>query len=836
MPLDLTLLSLHRINGQELPSLPGLMAVTPPRKTARGRERESLIVSLLLTGNIPFTTAEYMQLASEAASAYYNTSGPLTTALRTSAETVNRSLLERNLANSGRGQYVVGALTLASLRDVQLTLLQCGPTHALVVSSGETRHYHDLSLSGKGLGLNPTITQYFSQVTLKPGDRLIFGSKIPPAWESALASDHGLPALESTRKRMLTLIEGDVNATLIQATAGTGNLTILRATEEKPASPPARPVPGEAKPRVPAPLPPTPSPQPAPETVDSKPELENLPAAIPSVPPPQPAPEQSAPTLQTPPPLLENAPAPTPPVSAHVVGRPPEGQPSAYAIPPQPAQDDEALVEQLAEAALERQFPPSIPRLKPVEVAPETAAPAEPVAPAPSVDAPIVSPQAKRQAARLAVTVIQAWRRVSEHVGAALKKFLPRLLPDTESAAAISSPSTTTMAFIAIAVPVVIATIGIVMYLSTGVNTQFDNYLAQAQAARAQAVKETDPVQQREAWTNVLLRLADAKKYNENGDSIALRKEAQANLDKLLGVTRLNYTAAFITPLEAAISRLAASETDLYMLDAQQGRVLRASLTSHGFEQDMMFNCAPGEHGGVTTGPMVDLLTMPRINTFNSAMLGVDAAGNLLYCSPGQVPQVLPLTTPSTNWGRVTAITMEGERLYVLDAPSRAVWIYDSKDGAFPDAPTFYFGTQIPDIQDAIDIQVNGDQLYLLHADGHVTHCRFSNDINAPTKCESPVSLTNPFPAYGATNAFQEAHFTQLVFNNLTEPVLLLLDADKRQVFRITLRNYELQSILGVSATSNLLPQGAFSAIAMGPNHSLYVAIGGQVYSTYEAP
>ena len=61
--LDLTLTPLYRINGQESASVPGLLAIMPPRKTARGREQDRLVVYLLLTGNATFSTAEYTQLA-----------------------------------------------------------------------------------------------------------------------------------------------------------------------------------------------------------------------------------------------------------------------------------------------------------------------------------------------------------------------------------------------------------------------------------------------------------------------------------------------------------------------------------------------------------------------------------------------------------------------------------------------------------------------------------------------------------------------------------------------------------------------------------------------------
>ncbi len=798
MPLDLTLLSLYRLNGQEPTSLPGLLAVTPPRRVARGREREPLIVSLLLNGNTPFSTAEYMKLTSEAAAAFYNSPGALTTALRSAAESVNRSLLERNLSTTGRGQYAIGWLTLASLRDTQLTLLQCGPTHVLALSAGEIHHQHDPDRSGKGLGLSQTINQYFSQITLQPGDRLLFCPKLPSTWENALASDRGLQPIESTRKRMLAIAEGDLNGALIQVTTGTGNVTLQRpALDETPH-------------------------RSLPKPVDAPPLVSSAPAFI----PPEPAHEE--------------------PLPAHMIGHPPEGQPSAYAIPPQPALDDEALVEQLAAAAMPREFPPSIPRARPPEPDIEPLPDVEEEVPAleeMDARAPRVPSETGRQAARAAINGMQTWRRVTERLGAGLRKFLPRLLPSGGESEPSLSMSSATMAFIAFAVPVLVVTIASIVYIRSGSSTQYNTYITQAQAMRVQAMNEADPLLQHEAWNNVLQRVAQAETYGgATTETIAMRTEAQTRLDALLGVSRLQFSLAFSAGGGVEISRMAASETDLYMLDATKGRILRAALTGRGYELDTLFDCTPGEREGRTAGQLVDLLILPKLNMLNSSVLGVDAAGNLLYCAPGQVPQAFPLTPPNTNWGRVTAMILDSNKLYVLDSPSRAVWIYNGKEdtsseeniSAFPDAPYFFFGNQIPELQDAIDIAVNRDELYLLHADGRLTHCTFSHLEDVPTRCDSPVTLVNPFPAYGTRNVFTQAHFTQMTLTSLPDSALLLLNAEGQSAYHLSLRTFQLQGILG--AVSGALPSGPLGAMTTSPNHVLYLALGDQVYITNDAP
>ena len=801
MTLDLILYGLYRHNGQAQAALPGLMAFHPPRKPARGRERDALLVALALGGNAPLPHEEIETLVNDCALAFYNAAGALTSALRLAAETVNHRLLERNLAATGRGQYTAGSLILAALRENQLTFLQCGPAHAHIVRAGQVQHLHEASLSGQEIGLNQTLGQYFSQATLEPGDRVLLSPMraLPREWEGALAFDRGLGPIGNTLARLMASAPGDVSCALIQVTGGRGALTIAQAEFES-GPPPAPSLAAEALARLPH--------RPA-ETLP--------PAAV----------DEESPAEET----WEQEPEESYP--AHFVGRPPADQPSAYAIPPQPAPaDGEALVEQLAEAAMTRarEFPPSIPRIQPLEPEPLSRPGDEATLREVRVAAaPRVPSEATRRVARLAVRVIDAWRGLTERVGAALGRFAPRLLPGSEPDSAVGMSGVFGIA-VAIAVPLIVATLGMVFYARFGRTANFDTYMAQAQALRAQAERETDPVRQREAWDNVIVQVNLAEQYNQTTETLALRQEARLRLDALLGVTRLTFAPAFVQFLDAQVSRMAASESDLYLLDAAQGNILRVSSTGR-YELDTTFQCAPGQYGNYTVGPMMDVIVLPKLNSLNSSVLGVDAAGNLLYCAPGQVAQDLSLPPPPTNWGRVTALSLDSNRLFVLDAPSNGVWVYTGKDSVFADVPYFYFGAQIPQIQDAIDIAASGDELYLLHADGHLTHCTFGT----PTRCDA-VTLVNPFPAYGERNAFTQAHFTQMAFGAPPDTnSMFILDTDGRSLFHISLRTYGLQSIFGVAGETVNLP-GPFSAMAVSPNHILYVAVGGQVYFTNEAP
>jgi len=175
--------------------------------------------------------------------------------------------------------------------------------------------------------------------------------------------------------------------------------------------------------------------------------------------------------------------------------------------------------------------------------------------------------------------------------------------------------------------------------------------------------------------------------------------------------------------------------------------------------------------------------------------------------------------------------------LYVLDAVSRAVWVFVGKDSAFIDTPYFYFGNQIPNIENAIDFSVSGDDLYLLHADGHLTTCTFSRLAEAPTRCVDPAVFLNTFPAHQDLDIFARAHFTQVSLTSPPNPVILLLDSENQSVFRLSPRSLELQNqVSSYAGDGNPFDTGPIGAMAVSPSYVLYLAIGDQVYFATNLP
>jgi hypothetical protein len=531
-------------------------------------------------------------------------------------------------------------------------------------------------------------------------------------------------------------------------------------------------------------------------------------------------------------------------------------QPSAYAIPPQPDSDYPQVREEKTASAPTptgpHSFPPSIPRVRHVEPKiemeddePKTDIEEEEEEP---IDVetgllkevkPTAHAEAARQMAKIAVGGIKTGRRLNERMGDFLRNFIPKLLPGTDSTQPLVIP-TYVMVSVAIIIPILVAVVSWIVYQKYGLNETYTELYKQVLVANAQADGETDPVRRRVAFENVLKLANDTQEYGDTSELKLVRDEAQAKHDALMGVIRLEFIPAFTNGLggNVHISRMAASESDLYMLNAEGGNVLHASFTGRSLEYDGAFNCQPGVYGGYEVKAIVDIFALPKVNAVGASVLGIDPTGKLIYCAPGQVPQVFPLPPlPNTNWGRITSFVLDNDNLYILDAEARAVWVYRGKDSTFLDPPYFFFSNQIPEIENAIDLAVSGDDLYLLHADGHLSTCTYSRITEVPTRCVDPAPRIDNFPAHQDIDIFAQAHFTQMSLTNPPNPVVLLLDSENRMAFRLTPRSLELQNMVsGYTGKANPFQQGPIDAMAISPNYVLYLAIDNQVYFATNLP
>ncbi len=794
--LDLNLLPIARKGGQDFPELPDLYAVMPPRRPAHGREADSLVIYLCLSGNAPLSPEQHAHLLERLAQKYYKTSGSVTSALRAVAEALNLYLLDRNLRSSSAGRQGIGRLVLGVLRADTFYMAHCGPVQALLISPSETRPLHDLPSAGRGLGLSRTTPVRFVQARLADGDCLVLASQPAPGWTVSTLRHPQRHGIDGLRRQLMEHAVADMNAVVIQAQGGSGRLRFLRR-----------------KPGVPEMAHPALEPEPG-ETALGPVELVEFEESA----------GEAAQTLPSPAPVLPAAPtaAPASPPAAVPLAAPTSVPASPPAVRPVETSPGAAV----RRAGLEQ----------PLEARPAAKASASAPAAAP-IPPPAASPAARleRRARRtrtprrtspagiqaaLGKVGASARRTLGAGLGA-LARALKTLLPDEGT---LRLPPGV-MIFFALAIPIVLAIIGGTAFIQRGRSQQYQNYYQEAVLLASQAAPLTDPALQRDGWKRVLEQLDKAEYYTVTTDSQALRAQANGVLDGLDGVQRLDFQPAIVGGLDAAVrvTRMAARESYLYMLNATQGTVMLGVLTTRGYEINPNFQCGP-TYGVVTVGPLVDIAELPQGAVEDAVLLGMDGAGNLVYCTLTGQPLSNSLAHPVTGLGEPIALTVDQGDLYVLDPEVNAVWIYEDMDVRQP--PHLFFGNEVPPMQNVIDLAVYNDELYLLHSDGHITRCIYSSLEESPSTCTEPYEYTDSRPGRQSGAVISDSLFSQVSYVSFPDRSMYMLDPHNQAVFYFSvLFNFQTQY-----RAAGLLPDGQATAFAVSPDRLIFLAIGNSVY------
>jgi hypothetical protein len=394
------------------------------------------------------------------------------------------------------------------------------------------------------------------------------------------------------------------------------------------------------------------------------------------------------------------------------------------------------------------------------------------------------------------------------------------------------------MLLVAIALPLLLVTVAVIVYTQFGKPSQYEENYQKALTAAQGAVGQSDPNILRLAWDSTLDNLDQADRYQVTADSQALRQQAQTGLDGLDGIIRLDFRPAIVGGLDESVkvTGMAATGNDLYLLDSGRGLVLRAFLTSQGYEMDPMFICEPGVYAEQSVGALIDLVAMPGGNMHNAAIAALDANGTLVYCAPGSDPLAYSLPVPGLGWEKILGFTLnaDGKNLFVLD--SKAAWIYgyDVEKGTFLD-PIAFFGEQVPqNLGLAVDLAASGSDLYLLYSDGHMTVCTFSGLAESNTTCLDPANFVDPRLGNQSGPILADAGFSQVVFDVPYNTALFLLEPNTKGVYKFNPHPTALE-LLGQLHASTKLEKLTFqnipaSALAIDTNRTLFLCVGNQVY------
>lgn len=759
-------LKIFQPDGQQT----SLMGFDSPKQRVRGRETDLLLVFLSLKNSSESIDALKNELE-ELANAFFRTSGSVTKAIREFVDGLNRSFMQKNHRFDQPESWQTASLSLGVIHQDTLFLAQIGASQALVFSDEKLKSFFDETLDQRGLGVATVTNPRYYQLSLKGNETVIFTA--PFEDETAELDDISLVIGELTLRmeenQPLGIAQIKVGSGQIETSdLGSFDFASLLPSDPKKTASVEKPTPSEAQSKLQG----TGDEQ---ETIAYEPSLaEDLFG-------------QAVLYQQT----------------SHEE-LPEEGKPEEPPAEPEPVIDEPKAPEHQTE---------------PVDLNQEVPAKRELELP----DFEVIKDKALQGVATGA-----GWLRNVEDKAETIVSA-GKQTGATEPIVSVKELPPLTKALIAILVPLLIVFVAAMVFFNRGEDHEYAYYLAQAQASVNNAALMQTTELQREGWEQALVWLDQAAAYQDTTEVQALRQRVQIALDELDGARRLHYVPAFAAGLypDLDISAIVSLNNDLYLLDQASGSVKYLRLFSSGYEMDSEFVCGPGTYEGVQVAELVDLINIPLNNPAKAPVMAIDAEGNLIYCSPGSSPSAAHLPTPEIGWNSLTRMTFDSNRLYVLDPGNKALWIYRGFTANFNSAPDAYFDEELINLSDAVDFEVEGEELFLLHADGHSSHC-LASFVTGETSCDDPYPYLDSGTS-GANVDFATLKFEQIAYSPPPDPSIYYLEAEKAELYQFSLR-LNLNKVLRSGVSEGVLPKGKASAFYVSPDRRVFLAFGNQLY------
>lgn len=372
-------------------------------------------------------------------------------------------------------------------------------------------------------------------------------------------------------------------------------------------------------------------------------------------------------------------------------------------------------------------------------------------------------------------------------------------------------------------------------YGNFGYLARYNAHLNNASDELTLAANEADPATRKRHYQIAIEEIEKAKsgvpKLDERGAT--LLADALGPLDELEKVIRLSFAPVLSQrlPADHKISQLVVTDTEIYILDETDNKVIREVFNGNRFDRDNNFVC--GSNAVVTDGDPGDLLTilaLPRAGSANT-IAALDHNANLVYCGPGKSQEVEPLPLPAAGIKSVTSAAIQGSTMILLDAVGRAIWTYQAdEDMKFTSDPMFYLGNNIPEnFSTSTDLVFNQDNVYILAEGGALTVC----GSDGTTDCESPYQFVDTRPGMSSGTQLEDGTFGQSEVTFLPTASVLFLDKERKAIFRFSAISMELQNkyLADPSVIDEILATYPFKAFAVNAANQLFVLVDDQIYS-----
>lgn len=427
----------------------------------------------------------------------------------------------------------------------------------------------------------------------------------------------------------------------------------------------------------------------------------------------------------------------------------------------------------------------------------------------------------------------EAVQALVKQAGATATRLMLRLAPGLIQPPKPGEFSPALMAATAVLIPLLVLLVVSLVYFRRGRAEQFRAYMAEANQTVATALEQVDPDEARQSWSLAEYWLEQAGRYGSNQEFEALSAQVATALDELNLVLRLEFSPLVPGGFggDARLTHLAATASDVYVLDAARSRLWHTWATGRGYEIDREFDCLDGADSISGMGTPVDLAIQEEPGALGAeGVVAIDADGTLLYCAPDRRSLSTQIIAPDTGLGQIKAIDVFADTLYVLDPKANAVWLYDATGGVFSGEAGIYFVEDVPDLSDATDIAKSPEDLFILHSDGTLDRClRTQQNLQAGSPiqvtCEVDLRFKDEREPEVETETIPDSLITELVYSPPPEPSLFFLDNSTRSVYRYSTRMAYQSRIQPLEPLEEHV-----TAMTLGPPNDLFLAAGDQVY------
>ena len=223
---DINLLPIKVNQDQQLFAENGFRASAPPRRAARSRSEDMLIMSISIQGDEQIAAEISQSWLDNLIQSFFKTSGSVTSAMRALIETLNLTLMEKNLKLGRDIGPTTASVNLAAIHRRILYIVQSGLSHAFVLNQQGLNHFFDTSQTDRGLGFSRSPNIRFYQADIGQGSYFFTTPKPPDTWTEDALFTGGYPTLEQLRRRLLNQAPQKLRIDLAQILPGEGQIHI----------------------------------------------------------------------------------------------------------------------------------------------------------------------------------------------------------------------------------------------------------------------------------------------------------------------------------------------------------------------------------------------------------------------------------------------------------------------------------------------------------------------------------------------------------------------------------------------------------------------------------